>query len=112
MKACGDRLPVSPRELFRSTQIFLILSLSACATQVDTSSHDEYLELIAYRSVPGSSDALHDECAGLNADIERINGFTDNMKRSRYSMFYLAMGREKVAALRERAGRIGCTLQR
>jgi len=94
-----------------STTFLLSLSVS-CVQGGRQSSQDNALDIISFRSLPDGSAGLEDECACLNTDIRRIEGFTDNMKHSRYSMFYLAMGREKVGVLQDRAKQIGCKLVR
>lgn len=90
----------------------IAVAAQSCATTDGSSPNESYLEVLNFRTVPDGSPELKDECACLNVDIARINQFTDKMKHSDYSVFYLALGREKVGELQSRADMIGCKIER
>lgn len=90
----------------------LVVLISACSNHAASNAqYEDVLQTLSFRTVPDGSAERRDECACLNIDAKRIEGFTENMKYSQYSMFYLAMGREKLGDLQTRADQIGCKLE-
>ena len=96
-----------------------ITFLASCAyTQKTTSINQEsetataaprvYSEMLSKRARPVNMAQLKTECRCMDDEIDKINSYTEKMRRTKYGFLYQSMGREKLFTIGQRTASLNC----